>query len=137
MLNHISLMGRLTKDPVIRYTQSNIPVASFTLAVDRDMQSDKKATDFIEIVAWNKTAEFVGKYFTKGQLVAVDGRLQIRPWTDRDGNKRTSAEVVANSVYFAEKKPSQSYGQLSQGESQEAGEFEELEEDEDDGDLPF
>ena len=107
MLNHIVLMGRLTRDPELRYTQSQLPVASFTLAVDRDYggrDGGEKQTDFIDIVAWRSTAEFVSKYFTKGSLVAVSGRLQLRDWTDREGNKRRSAEVVAENVYFGESK---------------------------------
>ena len=107
MLNHIVLMGRLTRDPELRYTQSQIPVASFTLAVDRDFggrDGGERQTDFIDIVAWRSTAEFVSKYFTKGSMAAVSGRLQIRDWTDRDGNKRRSAEVVADNVYFGDSK---------------------------------
>ena len=103
MLNHIVLMGRLTRDPELRYTQSQIPVASFSLAVDRDFggrDGGERQTDFIDIVAWRSTAEFVSKYFTKGSMAVVSGRLQIRDWTDKDGNKRRSAEVVADSVYF-------------------------------------
>ena len=101
MLNHIGLMGRLTRDPELRRTQSGVAVASFTLAVDRDFQnrdSGEKQTDFIDIVAWRNTAEFVSKYFTKGRMAVVSGRLQIRDWTDREGGKRRSAEVVVNSV---------------------------------------
>ena len=97
MLNHIVLMGRLTRDPELRQTQSGVNVASFTLAVDRDFQSrdsGEKQTDFIDIVAWRNTAEFVSKWFTKGQMAVVSGRLQIRDWTDREGGKRRSAEVV-------------------------------------------
>ena len=149
MLNHIVLMGRLTRDPELRYTQSQIPVASFTLAVDRDFggrDGGEKQTDFIDIVAWRSTAEFVSKYFTKGSMAAVSGRLQIRDWTDREGGKRRSAEVVADNVYFGESKrrdggdaPSApahrgSYGgydNVPQGGSA----FSEL--DDDDGDLPF
>lgn len=105
MLNHITLMGRLTRDPELRYTQSGTPVASFTLAVDRDFKRSGEAeTDFIDIVAWKQTAEFVSKYFTKGGMAVVSGRLQIRDWTDRNDNKRKSAEVVAASVYFGESK---------------------------------
>ena len=103
MLNHIVLMGRLTRDPELRYTQSQVPVASFRLAGDRDFggrDGSERQTDFIDIVAWRSTAEFVSKYFTKGSMAAVSGRLQIRDWTDKDGNKRRSAEVVADSVYF-------------------------------------
>lgn len=102
-MNHIDLMGRLTRDPELRHTQSGLPVASFTLAVDRGYSSRdgaEKQTDFIDIVAWRGTAEFVTKYFAKGQMCAVSGRLQIRNWEDKDGNKRRSAEVVANNVYF-------------------------------------
>lgn len=102
MLNHIVIMGRLTKDPELRYTQNSTPVASFTLAVDRDFQKD--AVDFIDCVAWRKTGEFAGQYFRKGQMVAVTGSLQSRQWTDRDGNKRTSWEVNVEHAYFAESK---------------------------------
>ena len=107
MLNHIVLMGRLTRDPELRYTQSQIPVATFSLAVDRDFggrDGAERQTDFIDIVAWRSTAEFVSKYVTKGSMAAVSGRLQIRDWTDRDGNKRRSSEVVADNVYFGESK---------------------------------
>lgn len=107
MLNHIVLMGRLTRDPELRRTGSGLAVASFSLAVDRDFgnrESGEKETDFIDIVAWRNTAEFVSKYFAKGRLVVVSGRLQIRNWTDKEGNKRRSAEVVAENVYFAESK---------------------------------
>ncbi len=107
MLNHIVLMGRLTRDPELRRTGSGIAVASFTLAVDRDFGSrdgGEKETDFIDIVAWRNTAEFVSKYFTKGRMAVVSGRLQIRNWNDKDGNKRRSAEVVADNVYFGDSK---------------------------------
>ena len=105
MLNHIVLMGRLTRDPELRYTQSQTPVASFSLAVDRDFgRGEEKQTDFIDCVAWRQTGEFVSKYFQKGSLAVVSGRLQIRDWTDRDGNKRRSAEVVVDNVYFGESK---------------------------------
>ena len=108
MLNHIVLMGRLTRDPELRRTGSGIAVASFSLAVDRDFGSSanngEKETDFIDIVAWRNTAEFVSKYFTKGRMAVVSGRLQIRNWTDKEGNKRRSAEVVADNVYFGESK---------------------------------
>ena len=103
MLNHIVLMGRLTRDVELRYTQSQIPVASMRIAVDRDFgRGDERQTDFIDVVAWRQTAEFVNKYFHKGSMIVVSGRLQMRDWTDRDGNKRTSAEVVADNVYFGE-----------------------------------
>ena len=107
MLNHIVLMGRLTRDPELRRTGSGTPVASFTLAVDRDFgsrENGEKETDFIDIVAWRHTAEFVSKYFTKGRMAIVSGRLQIRSWNDKDGNKRRSAEVVAENVYFGDSK---------------------------------
>ena len=106
MLNRIILMGRLTRDPELRRTGSGTPVTSFSLAVDRDFksQSGEKETDFIDVVAWRSTAEFVSKYFTKGRMAVVEGRLQIRDWTDRDGGKRRSAEVVADNVYFGDSK---------------------------------
>ena len=109
MLNQIVLMGRLTRDPELRYTQSQTPVASFRIAVARDFpgrDGGEKQTDFIDIVAWRQSAEFVSKFFTKGSLVIVTGRLQMRDWTDRDGNKRTSAEVVADRVMFGESRRS-------------------------------
>ena len=106
MLNKIILMGRLTRDPELRRTQSGTAVTSFSLAVDRDFKSQggDKETDFIDIVAWRNTAEFVSKYFTKGRMAVVEGRLQIRDWTDKDGGKRRSAEVVADNVYFGDTK---------------------------------
>ena len=105
MLNHIVIMGRLTRDPELRRTGSGVAVASFTVAVDRDFGKNKngeKETDFIDCVAWRQTGEFVSKYFTKGRMAVVSGRLQIRNWTDKDGNKRRSAEVVADNCYFGE-----------------------------------
>ena len=126
MLNHITIMGRLTRDPELRRTGSGVAVASFTVAVDRDFggrDGGEKETDFIDCVAWRQTGEFVSKYFTKGSMIVVYGRLQIRPWTDKEGNKRRNAEVVGDSVYFGDSKkssdgnstypapnPSQSYG---------------------------
>ena len=105
MLNHITIMGRLTRDPELRRTGSGVAVTSFTVAVDRDFSSkDEKETDFIDCVAWRSTGEFVAKYFNKGSMAVVSGRLQIRAWTDNDGNKRRSAEVVADNVYFGESK---------------------------------
>ena len=107
MLNHITIMGRLTRDPELRRTGSGIAVASFTLAVDRDFSprdGGERETDFIDCVAWRQTGEFVSKYFTKGRMAVVSGRLQIRSWTDKDGNKRRSAEVVADNVYFGDSK---------------------------------
>ena len=139
MLNHIVLMGRLTRDPELRYTQSQIPVASFTLAVDRDFggrDGGEKQTDFIDIVAWRSTAEFVSKYFTKGSMAAVSGRLQIRDWTDREGGKRRDGGDAPRPAAPSASAPAHrgSYGgydNVPQGGSA----FSEL--DDDDGDLPF
>lgn len=105
-LNHINIMGRLTKDVELRRTPTGVAVASFTLAVDRDFKEKggEKETDFIECVAWRNTAEFVEKFFSKGRVAVVSGRLQIRSWTDKDGNKRKTAEVVADNVYFGDSK---------------------------------
>ena len=132
MLNHITIMGRLTRDPELRRTGSGIPVTTFTLAVDRDFGSNKetgeKETDFIDIVTWRNTAEFVSKYFAKGRMAVVSGRLQIRNWNDKDGNKRRSAEVVADNVYFGDSKRDgasgsfdQSYGQNAYGSQSYGG----------------
>ena len=107
MLNHITIMGRLTRDPELRRTGSGIAVTSFTLAVDRDFgknENGERETDFIDCVAWRQTGEFVSKYFTKGRMAVVSGRLQIRSWNDKDGNKRRTAEVVADNVYFGDSK---------------------------------
>ena len=107
MLNHITIMGRLTRDPELRRTGTGVAVASFTVAVDRDFgnrENGERETDFIDCVAWRQTGEFVSKYFTKGRMAVVSGRLQIRNWTDKDGNKRRSAEVVADNVYFGDSK---------------------------------
>ena len=107
MLNHITIMGRLTREPELRRTGSGIAVASFTVAVDRDFggrDGGEKETDFIDCVAWRQTGEFVSKYFTKGRMIVVSGRLQIRGWTDKDGNKRRTAEVVADNCYFGDSK---------------------------------
>jgi single-strand DNA-binding protein len=109
MLNHITIMGRLTKDPELRRTGSGVAVASFTVAADRDF--GEKETDFIECVAWRQTGEFVSKYFTKGRMAVVSGRLQFRSWTDKDGNKRKTAEVVADNVYFGDSKKDESNDQ--------------------------
>ena len=108
MLNHITVMGRFTKDPELRRTGSGVAVTSFTVAVDRDFKEKdgNKETDFINCVAWRGTGEFVEKYFHKGSMAVVSGRLQNRTWTDKDGNKRTSAEIVADNVYFGESKGS-------------------------------
>lgn len=119
MLNRIVLMGRLTRDPELRKTQSDTPVCSFSLAVDRDYKKDgeKKETDFIDIVAWRATAEFVSKFFTKGRVAVVEGRLQIRDWTDKEGNKRRSAEINADNVYFGDSRPTQAEGSSGTGET--------------------
>ena len=130
MLNHIVLMGRLCADPELRRTNSGTPVTSFTLAVDRDFKSQngEKEADFVPVIAWRNTAEFVSKYFTKGRMAVVEGRLQMRNWTDKDGHKRTTAEVVAENVYFGDTKRGDS-------RSQAEPEYEEIREE--DGDLPF
>lgn len=152
MLNHITIMGRLTRDPELRYTQSQTPVASFSLAVDRDYGSrdgGEKQTDFIDCVAWRSTAEFVSKYFQKGSMAVVSGRLQIRDWTDREGGKRRSAEVVVDNIYFGESRrrdssEGSSYDSRSSYSSYEAprsaspapsSPFSDL--DDGDGELPF
>ena len=109
MLNRIIIMGRLVRDPELRTTQSGTSVTSITLAVDRDFKdkdSGEKATDFIDVVAWRQTAEFVCKYFSKGRMAVAEGRLQIREWKDKDGNNRRTAEIVAENVYFADSKQS-------------------------------
>lgn len=130
MLNHIVIMGRLGKDPELRRTQSGVAVATFNVAVDRDFKdkaTGQRATDWITCVAWRSTAEFVEKYFAKGSQVLVAGRLQMREWTDKDGNKRISAEVQAENVYFA--------GAKTEGGQRELPEFEVM--DDDDPDMPF
>lgn len=148
MLNHITIMGRLTRDPELRYTQSQIPVASFTLAVDRDFgnrDGGDRQTDFIDCVAWRQTAEFVSKYFAKGRMAVVSGRLQSRKWETKEGEKRTSWEVVADNVYFGDSRRDSDGGD-SRGtahgyESQRSASsyapsaFSELSDD--DGELPF
>lgn len=143
MLNHITAMGRLTKDPELRYTQNQVSVASFTIACDRDYsgQGQEKQTDFIDCVAWRSTGEFVKKYFSKGRMIVVSGRLQSRKWTDKDNNKRTSWEIVADNCYFGDsKKEGDSSGstyneQQAYNNMQQQSQFQEL--GEDDGDLPF
>ena len=129
MLNRITIMGRLTRDPEIRYTQSQTPVTSFTLAVDRDFggrDGGEKQTDFIDCVAWRQTAEFVCNYFHKGSMAVASGRLQLRDWEDQNGNKRRNAEVVVDSIYFGESKRTDDSNPT----------FTELI-NEDDGELPF
>ena len=164
MLNHITIMGRLTRDPELRRTGSGIAVASFTVAVDRDFggrDGGEKETDFIDCVAWRQTGEFVSKYFTKGRMIVVSGRLQIRSWTDKEGNKRRTAEVVAENCYFGDSKrdadsgssyggntyggnsyggnnygaPAANYGGYSAPASSPASDFAMLEDD--DAQLPF
>lgn len=137
-LNHIAIMGRLTKDPELRYTQAGKAVASFTLAVDRDFG---EGVDFIDCVAWEKTGEFVNKYFAKGKQAIVAGRLQIREWTDKDGNKRRNAEVIAANVYFGDsKKSEQAQDNAPKRDINELSRFEGtrfVNMDDEDGDLPF
>lgn len=139
-LNRVCIMGRLTRSPELRRTQSGTAVTSFTLAVDddfKDKQSGERKTYFIDVVAWRQTAEFVNQYFAKGRMAIVDGRLQSRKWEDKDGNKRTAIEVVADSVYFADSKPQEgpaAYSPTYSPASSSPGEFTEVE---DDGDLPF
>ena len=162
MLNHIVIMGRLTRDPELRRTGTGVAVASFTVAVDRDFgknENGEKETDFIDCVAWRQTGEFVSKYFTKGRMAVVSGRLQIRSWTDKDGNKRRTAEVVADNCYFGDSKreneggssfggntyggnsygnygaPSGNYGGYSAPAGAPASDFAML--DDDDAQLPF
>ena len=121
MLNKVFIMGRLTRDPELRRTQTGTPVASFTLAVDRDFKdksTGERATDFIDVVAWRQTGEFVSRYFTKGRMAVVEGRLQMRDWTDKDGNKRRTAEVVADQVYFGDSRRDGEGGGYSSGYSQ-------------------
>ena len=151
MLNHITIMGRLTRDPELRRTGSGVAVASFSVAVDRDYSGrdgGEKKTDFIDCVAWRQTGEFVSKYFTKGRMAVVTGRLQIRGWTDKDGNKRRTAEVIADSVYFGDSKKESDSGSSYGGNSYNApghnapgyagppqNDFAEIEDD--DAQLPF
>ena len=148
MLNHITIMGRLTRDPEVRYTQSQTPVTSFTVAVDRDFSGrdgGEKQTDFIDCVAWRQTAEFISKYFAKGSMAVVSGRLQIRDWTDREGGKRRSAEVVVDNIYFGDSKRRDdgaprtesrpAFSDSYESVSPSASAFSELSDD--DGELPF
>ena len=139
MLNHIVIMGRLTRDPELRRTGSGIAVASFTVAVDRDFggrDGGEKETDFIDCVAWRQTGEFVSKYFTKGRMIVVSGRLQIRGWTDKDGNNRRTAEVVADNCYFADsKKDGSGEVTVATPAAAPASDFAMLEDD--DANLPF
>ena len=132
MLNHIVIMGRMTNDPELRRTGNGTAVVSFTLAVERDYSKEEKVTDFIDCVAWKNTAEFVSKYFSKGRMAVVSGSLQIRGWTDKDGNKRRTAEVIADNIYFGDsKKDSDNSG----NDNGYTGEFAVL--DDTDAQLPF
>ena len=141
MLNKIIIMGRLTRDPELRRTGSGTAVTSFSLACDRDFKSRSgdKETDFIEVVAWKNTAEFVSKYFSKGNMAVVDGRLQIRDWTDKDGGKRRSAEVVADNVYFADSKRSESNDNQKENFNALSGRVSDdfVPISEEDGEIPF
>ena len=141
MLNKIIIMGRLTRDPELRRTGSGTAVTSFSLACDRDFksQSGDKETDFIEVVAWKNTAEFVSKYFSKGRMAVVEGRLQIRDWTDKSGNKRTTAEVVADNVYFADSKRSESNENKKENFNALSGRLSDdfVPISEEDGEIPF
>lgn len=142
MLNHIVLMGRLTADPELRRTTAGTPVASFRLAVDRDFKDSvgTRQTDFIDCVAWRNTADFVSKYFSKGRMAVVSGRLQIRQWKTKNDETRYSAEVVADSVYFGDAKPDRGGEDAGFTPARAGvnvpGQFEDLS-GEDDGDLPF
>lgn len=132
MLNKIVLMGRLVRDPELRKTQSGVSVVSFTVAVDRDFKNgDEKVTDYIDCTAWRGTADFISKFFTRGRAIIVDGALNSRKWTDKEGNNRVSWEVQAQNVYFADSKRNDD-GQQSKPQT-----FEEVSQTEDDGDLPF
>ena len=140
MLNKIFIMGRLTRDPELRTTNSGTSVASFSLAVDRNYKGadGEKETDFIDCVAWRSTAEFAAKYFTKGRMAVVEGRLQIRPWTDKEGNNRRSAEVLVDNMYFGDSKRDGDTGgarPASGPVNVSANDWQEV--DEEEGDLPF
>ena len=147
MLNRITIMGRLVRDPELRRTQAGVSVCTFTVAVDRDFQSrdsQEKQTDFIDVVAWRQTAEFVSKYFAKGRMIVVDGSLQSRKWQDKNGQNRTNWEVIANNIYFGDSKrdnnggdtgygaPLQDYAPTEQGAPSSFAEI-----DDEDGELPF
>lgn len=140
MLNKIFIMGRLTRDPELRTTNSGTSVASFSLAVDRNYKGadGEKETDFIDCVAWRQTGEFAAKYFTKGRMAVVEGRLQIRPWTDKEGNNRRSAEVIVDNMYFGDSKRDGDTGGARPASGPinvSANDWQEV--DEDEGDLPF
>ena len=149
MLNHITLMGRLVRDPELRRTGSGVAVASFRIAVDRDYapkDGGERKADFIDCVAWRQTGEFISKYFTKGRMIVVDGRLEMRDWTDKDGNKRISAEVIVDNAYFGDSKregegsgysapAAPAFGGYSAPSAAPASDFAML--DDDDAQLPF
>lgn len=142
MLNHIAIMGRLARDPELRRTGSGIAVTNFSVAVERDFKdgSGEKKVDFIDCVAWRQTGEFISKYFAKGRMIVVDGRLEMRDWTDKDGNKRTSAEVVVANAYFGDSKRDSDggnnvYGSYAAQSSATESDFAMLEDD--DAQLPF
>ena len=140
MLNKIFIMGRLTRDPELRTTNSGTSVASFSLAVDRNYKGadGEKETDFIDCLAWRQTGEFAAKYFTRGRMAVVEGRLQIRPWTDKEGNNRRSAEVIVDNMYFGDSKRDGDTGgarPASGPVNVSANNWQEV--DEDEGDLPF
>ena len=135
MLNHITLQGRLTKDPELRYTRSNTPVASFRIASEGDIKDrdGNRKTEFIDCVAWRGTGEFVSKYFSKGDLIIVSGRLQIREWVDRNNKNRTSAEIVVENAYFGSSKKDENAGQTEYAPAEPR--FEDI--DDNDPDFPF
>lgn len=141
MLNHITVMGRMTRDPETRYTRSQTPVCSFTLAVERDRKNEdgSRTTDFIDCVAWRSTAEFISKYFRKGSMAVAAGRLQLRDWTDKDGNKQRQAEILCENVYFGESKSTggglDQYGYDNEGQKYGESPFNEI--GDEDGELPF
>ena len=135
MLNHIVMMGRLTKDPDVRRTPNGKSVTNFTIACDRDF--DKNVTDFVDVVTWNNTADFVGKYFTKGRMAIVSGRLQFRDWTDKEGNKRKATEIRADNVYFGDSKNGNNEKYNFTNDAYTPTEFIPVDGDGDDDDLPF
>ncbi len=149
MLNHITIMGRLTRDPELKTTQSGASVCSFSVACEhdfRDKSTGERGVDFIDCTAWRQTAEYISKYFSKGRMIVVDGRLKIRGWQDKDGNNRRSADIVVNQAYFGDSKPEGNSGNgysarptsapiSAPGPAPDADGFTELEED--DGELPF
>lgn len=142
-LNRVSIMGRLTRDPDLRYTMSNVAVASLSVAVDRDhsnKEDGSRETDFLDVIAWRSTAEFAAKHLAKGRMIAVDGRLQARNWEDKNGNKRKSVEIIADRIYFADSKRTEESGApaaYSQQYNNNLSSGDYLEDTEEDGGLPF